>query len=285
MTHYRVIDVAGRSQLGEGPVWSLRDRSLYWVDILSRTVQCLSFDDGRFTRWQLPETIAWLIERKDAAGFVAGLTRDIVFLNLEPLRIARIACPEPDLVGHRLNDAKADAWGRIWAGTMPIDGRVGTGALYRIDADGAVTRCDSGYRVANGPAFSPDGRYLYHSDSLGGIVYRFAVNADGSIGDREPFIRVAAEVGAPDGMTVDAEGGIWIAVWGGSRVSRYSSNGLLDCSIELPASQITSCTFAGARLDRLYVTSASVGLDEVHGGALFEVDPGVTGLPAHRFAG
>ena len=285
MTRYRVIEAAGRCQLGEGPIWSAREQALYWVDILGHSVQRLRIDDGRVTRWQLPEMIGWLIERAEAPGFVAGLTRDIVFLTLEPLTVAPIVRPEPAISGNRLNDAKADPSGRIWAGTMPVEANADTGSLYRLDPGGVISRWDGGYRVANGPAFSPDGCYLYHTDSMRGVVYRFELRADGSIGDRRPFIQFDADAGKPDGMTVDANGGLWIAVWGGSRVSRYAPDGRLDRSIHLPASQITNCAFGGESLDRLYVTSAAEGVDETEAGALFEVDPGVTGLPAHRFAG
>jgi len=281
----RVIESAGRCSLGEGPLWSLRERALYWVDILGHAAYRLRPEDGQVTRWALPDTIGWLIERGGASGFVAGLGRDVVLLNLEPLEITPILRPEPQFADHRLNDGKADAAGRLWFGTMPVDAGRETGSLYRLDPDGALSHWDRGYRVANGPAFSPDGRYLYHTDSIRGTVFRFTLRADGSVVDRQPFVRFEPGAGLPDGMTVDAEGGVWIAVWGGSRVSRIAPDGSLDRSIALPASQITSCAFGGPNLDRLYVTSAAEGVDEPQAGALFELEPGVVGLPAHRFAG
>lgn len=285
MTRVRVIEAAGRCRLGEGPVWSVREQALYWVDILGHAAHRLRVADGQVMRWLLPEMIAWLIERADAPGFVAGLTRDVVLLSLEPMSIAPLARPESQLDGHRLNDAKADAAGRLWCGTMPIGADRETGSLFRLDPDGALSQWDRGYRVTNGPAFSPDGRHLYHSDSIAGIVYRFSLGADGAITDREPFVRFAPDTGLPDGMTVDADGGVWIAVWGGARVCRYTPGGRLDRSIALPASQITSCTFGGPAFDRLYVTSAADGVDEPYGGALFEIEVDAVGLPAHRFGG
>ena len=266
-------------------MWSVREQALYWVDILGHCAHRLRIEDGQVTRWPLPEMIGWLVERAHAPGFVAGLTRDVVFLTFEPLSIATLVRPEPELAELRLNDAKADAAGRLWYGTMPVKADSATGSLFRLDPDGALSRWDRGYRVTNGPAFSPDGRHLYHTDSLNGIVFRFTLHPDGSIAEREPLIRLEPGTGFPDGMTVDAEGGIWIAVWGGARICRYTPDGRLDRSVALPASQITSCAFGGRNLDRLYVTSAAEGVEEPQGGALFEVDVGVVGLPAHQFAG
>lgn len=284
VTRVRRVASAVHCRLGEGPLWSVREQALYWVDILGQAAHRLRIADGQVTTWPMPEMIGWLIERADAPGFVAGLTRDVVFLEFEPLRITRIARPEPELADLRLNDAKADAAGRIWGGTMPTAADRATGSLFRLDPGGALSYWDRGYGITNGPAFSPDGRYLYHTDSRRGIVYRFVLGADGSLTERQPFIRIGPDGGLPDGMTVDADGGVWIAFWGGSRVSRYAPDGRLDRSIALPVSQITSCTFAGPNLDRLYVTSAAEGVAEPHAGALFEIDAGIVGLPPHRFA-
>lgn len=266
-------------------MWSVREQALYWVDILGQAAHRLRIADGQVTRWPLPEMIGWLIERAHAPGFVAGLTHDVVLLTFEPLQITPIARPEPQVADHRLNDAKADAAGRLWFGTMPMNADRETGSLFRLDPDGALSLWDRGYRVTNGPAFSPDGHHLYHTDSIRGIVFRFTVRPDGSLVERQPFIRFAPGTGLPDGMTVDAEGGVWVAVWGGARVCRYTPDGHLDRSIALPASQITSCAFGGRNFDRLYVTSAAEGVDEPHAGALFEIDAGTVGLPAHLFAG
>jgi sugar lactone lactonase YvrE len=142
---------------------------------------------------------------------------------------------------------------------------------------------DSGYHVAKGPAISPDGRWLFHTNTILREVYRFALHEDGTLGERALWLRFEDHWGTPDGMTFDADGGLWIAHWGGSRVSRFDPDAQLERAITLPASQITSMAFAGEALDRLFVTSAGKGVDEPHGGALFEVDPGVRGLAPHRF--
>ena len=168
---------------------------------------------------------------------------------------------------------------------MPFTCDRPTGSLYRLDTDGSATRADDGYTIANGPAIPPGGDFLLHTDTAEATVYRYAVRDDGSLADRTPFIVFDADWGNPDGMTFDADGGLWVACWGGSCVRRFDADGRFDRRIDLPASQITSCTFAGTNLDRMFVTSAADGVDEPAGGCLFEVDPGCRGLPTPRYRG
>ncbi|HKS57749.1 MAG TPA: SMP-30/gluconolactonase/LRE family protein [Steroidobacteraceae bacterium] len=282
----RIIERDRSDLLGEGPVWSAREGALLWVDILGRKVQRLSLDDETVTVWTLPEMIGWVIERASAPGFIAGFASGFAELTLEPLRIEPIVDPEPDRPQNRLNDAKADHCGRIWAGSMPVAANEPSGCLYCMDVDRAVTRVDSGYTVANGPALSPDGTILYHTDSARRVIYRFRLHEDGTLSDRAPFIEFESSWGQPDGMTVDRDGGLWVAHYGASCVSRFHDDGRRDRSIALPASQITSCTFAGEGLDRMFVTSAADGAEhEQHAGALFEVEPNAQGLAPHRFGG
>ncbi|VVT15100.1 Gluconolaconase [Sphingomonas sp. EC-HK361] len=285
MAPARIIARDRRDTLGEGPLWSPRDQSIYWVDILGRRLNRLALADDRVDSWEMPDTISWVIERSDAPGFIAGIGRRFVELQLDPVTITPIAAPEEDRDGNRFNDAKADVAGRIWAGSMPFSCDRPTGAFHRLDPDRSVTRVDDGYTIANGPAIASDGRALYHTDTALGTIYRYRIAADGTLNDREPFIVFEADWGSPDGMTLDADGGLWVACWGGSCVRRFTPDGAFDRSIALPASQITSCTFAGDALDRMFVTSAADGVDEPHGGALFEVDPGCRGLPTHRYQG
>lgn len=285
MSGYRVIEQAGRSRLGEGPLWSDRENAVYWVDIYGQRVHRLALDSNIAATWAMPEPIGWVIEREHAAGFIAGFASGFADLTLDPLTITSILDPEPELPANRLNDAKADPFGRIWAGTMALDAQSDSGSLYRFDRNRQVAKVDAPYRIANGPAISADGRTLFHTDSARRTVYRFSVADGGTLGPRQEFVQFPIEWGVPDGMTLDADGGLWIAHWGGNRVSRFTPDGELDRAILLPASQITSCTFAGVRLDRMFVTSAWDGVDEEFGGALFEVDPGCIGLPTQRFGG
>jgi xylono-1,5-lactonase len=281
----RIIEGSGRSRLGEGPYWSSRDNAVFWVDILGQRLHRLSLADGSIAGWEMPEPIGWVIERELAPGFIAGFASGFVELELDPFEIRPIGNPEPHLPGNRMNDAKADVQGRIWAGTMAADCTGTNGSLYRLDPDRHWTKVDGPYGIANGPAISSDGRTLFHTDTARREIYRFAVAADGSLDGRETFIRFEPGWGTPDGMTLDADGGLWVAHWGGGRVSRFTPEGKLDRAIALPASQITSCTFAGQKLDRMFVTSAADGVDELHAGQLFEVDPGCRGLPTLAFGG
>ncbi|MFZ4688224.1 MAG: SMP-30/gluconolactonase/LRE family protein [Polymorphobacter sp.] len=287
---WRVVQRRERDILGEGLLWSPRENALFWTDIIGRKLWRLSFADNSLHHWEMPEMIGWIIEAA-SGGFVIGLQSGFHHLSLDPWRLQPIANPHPERPANRLNDAKADAHGRIWAGSMPVHGGTpatwpATGALYRLDPDGNISRHDDGLTIANGPAISPDGGTLFHTDSARGTVYRFALHPDGSLGPRTRHLAFNASDGAPDGMTCDADGGLWIAYYGGARVARFHPDGTLDRAIALPTPQITNVTFAGPALDRMFVTSAGDGLpDDPFAGALFEVDSGAIGLAPHRFGG
>jgi xylono-1,5-lactonase len=285
MTDWQLVKRDVRDTLGEGTLWSARDNALYWTDIVAPALNRLSLATGKVDRWTMPEPLGWVAERQ-GGGFIAGLQSGFASLTLDPLLIEPIGDPEPELPGNRMNDGKADAEGRIWCGTMDMAEEADSGAFYRLDPDMRWTRMDSGYRVPNGPAFSPCGNWLYHTDSARRSVYRFARIEGGGLAARELFIQFSEEDGYPDGMTADAEGHLWIAHWAGARISRFTPEGKLDRAIALPARQITNICFAGAGLDRMFVSSAAKGLPESeYDGGLFEVDAGVRGLPTPLFAG
>lgn len=272
-----------RDLLGEGPLWHVPDGALYWTDILDRRVSRLTIATGTVDEWAMPEMTGWIVARRDAPGFLIGAESGVKAATFEPFAVQPFADLPDHLPGNRMNDAKADRHGRVWAGSMKIAGDQPTGAFYRIDTDGAVTVADGPYTIANGPAISPDGDWLFHTDTARREIYRFRLHDDGALDDKRLWLRFEREWGHPDGMTFDAEGGLWIAHWGGSRVSRFDAHARIERDIRLPATQITSMAFAGDALDRLFVTSASVDVDDPDGGALFEVDPGVRGLEPHRF--
>ena len=278
----KIIARDRRDTLGEGLLWSARDDALYWVDILGRRLHRMTLDDEAITGWDMPDTIGWLVER-ESGGFVAGIGRAFAALSLDPFAIETIAAPEPERDGNRFNDAKADAAGRIFAGSMPFGCDRPSGSFYRLDPGGAVTRLEEGYTIPNGPAIG-DG-FLLHTDTALDTIFRYPINDDGSLGRRAPFVTFDAGDGHPDGMTIDADGFLWVACWGASCVRRYDPSGRHDRGIALPASQITNVTFAGAGLDRMFVTSAAEGVDEPHAGCLFEVDAGCRGRAPYRFAG
>lgn len=275
--------------LGEGPVWVAREAALYWLDIKGRTIFRLG-DDGRLDRWETPFRIGSLAPRA-SGGFIAGTEHGIAVIDLEAGRFAIVHDPEAHLPGNRFNDGKVDRSGRFWAGTMDDSEQAATGTLYRFGPGLKCTAVDEGYRITNGPAFSPSGEVMYHNDSALQLTYAFDLDADGNAGDRRLFASYGEGDGYPDGMTVDAEGCLWIAFWGGGCVRRLSPAGERIATIELPVSQPTSCAFGGVDLDELYITSASVGLDadalagQPQAGGLFMASPGVRGLPETPFAG
>ncbi|MET0309168.1 MAG: SMP-30/gluconolactonase/LRE family protein [Sphingomonas sp.] len=286
MTEFRIVAREGRDGLGEGPLWSPSRGGLFWVDIVAPALRFLHLASGRIDSWTMPERIGWVVERRGTDGLIAGLKSGFHDLDLDPFLLRLIGDPEPDRPENRLNDAKVDAAGRIWAGSKDDRDLAASGALYRLDSDRSWSRNDDGYGVTNGPTFSLDGTILYHTDSPTRTVYAFDLAPDGSLSGKRPFIRFDEDWGYPDGMTTDAEGGLWIAHWDGGRISRFWPDGSLDRSVALPAANITSIAFAGAALDRMFVTSASLDDDRhEHAGALFEVFAGATGLLAGQYAG
>ena len=258
MTPYNVIGRDGIDQLGEGPTWSDATQRVYWVDITGQAVNALDLASRDVMRWPMPEPVGWVVERHGRTDLLAGFKSGIAALTLDPVAISPLLRPEADRPQNRLNDAKVDAAGRLWFGSKDDEGDGASGALYHLGVDASPVRVDDGYLVANGPTFSLDGCHLYHTDSGRRAVYRFALDADGTLGPRESFITFEDAWGYPDGMTTDAEGGLWIAHWGGARISRFDPAGTLIQSYPLPARNITSCAFAGNDLDRLFVTSAAV---------------------------
>ncbi|MFC0203984.1 SMP-30/gluconolactonase/LRE family protein [Novosphingobium soli] len=284
MTLWRKIERDVRDTLGEGALWSARDGAFYWVDILAPALNRLHLASGAIDRWDMPAPLGWVAERA-SGGLVGGFRDGVAPIALDPLAIGARSDPEPHLPGNRMNDGKADRHGAIWCGTMDMAEEQASGSLYRLSPAGAWQVIDTGYTVTNGPAFSPCGGWLYHTDTGRRVIYRFALD-EGGARDREAFIRFSEEEGYPDGMTTDAEGFLWVAHWDGGRITRFAPDGRPDRSIALPARRITNIAFAGDDLDRMFVTSAATGLPPSDfDGALFEVDAGVRGNPAGIYRG
>ncbi|SNS77696.1 Sugar lactone lactonase YvrE [Noviherbaspirillum humi] len=279
------------AQLGEGPMWSVREQALYWVDILGHRLHRFSPRDGRRT-WQFEQNISTLAERADGNGLMVTLRHGFARFDPASGELTPLHQVEHDQPGNRFNDGKCDSRGRFWAGTMHFDGKEPTGSLYRYTQEHGHVQVDSGYVVTNGPAWSGDGRTMYHNDSVNGRVYAFDFDPDtGEAGNKRLFLQFGPEDGSPDGMTTDAEGGLWIAHWGASRITRHDPQGKVLQTIALPCSQITSCAFGGPDLKTLYITSAAVGLSpeqlakEPQAGGLFAIGLDVAGVPPHPFRG
>jgi xylono-1,5-lactonase len=278
--------------LGEGAMWHEPSQQFYCVDIHGCAIHAWSPTTNIHRSWALPERVGWLIARTDGDGFMAGLQSGFARVWLEPeLCIEPVGCAHPGQPDVRLNDAKADMWGRIWAGAMNNrDPSQADGYLARLDPSGQITVVESGIHIANGPAIAPDGSWMLHNDSFLNTTYRYRITGDGQLLDKTIW-RVFTEVeGTPDGMTMDRDGNVWIAFWGGGCVCQFDPQGQQLRQIDLPAKQITSMAFGGEKLDLLLVTSASSGLNAAQraqspqAGCTFVVRTGVAGSLPFSFA-
>lgn len=281
-----------RSLLGEGPTWSPRDSALYWVDILTPSVHCHDNQKGVDTEVKVGSMVSVAIP-KATGGLLVATPGGLMTLDLDSKNLSFFCHPESDRPGNRYNDGKCDRMGRLWIGTLDMGTAANRGNLFRVDADGTWKKMDSGFTVANGLGWSPDNKRMYFADSPRRTIYVYDFDLlTGTIANRRPFITLDASDGTPDGMTVDEDGCLWIAIWDAWRVSRYSPGGKEMLRVKMPVPRPTSCCFGGANLDTLYVTSASVRLNEEAlvsaplSGSLFSIRiPGVRGLPETTFAG
>ena len=268
---------------GEGPVWSPRWGGLRWVDMLAGDVLSLA-GDGSVARRHVGDVAAALRPRR-GGGAVIGVERGFA---LEEPDGALTTLPEVwSDDGVRMNEGGCDPAGAFWCGSMAYDHRTGAGTLYRLDPDGTVEIGLNGVTISNGLEWSPDGSLAYYDDSPTHRISVFDWSPEEGLTGRRTFVQLADDEN-PDGLTVDAEGAVWVALFGGSAVRRYTPDGRLDGVVELPARQVTACTFGGPALDRLYVTTSRENLapdDDPLAGALFAADVGVTGRPVREFAG
>ena len=274
---------ADRLELGEGARW-INDR-LYLVDLLAGRLLIADSEGEPGLRQvlQVDQSLGAVAARRDHPGTWLLATGTGIALADEQGHLEWLGRPEDDNPASvRMNDGAVDARGRFWAGSMADDGAVGAGSLYRVEHDGTIVRVLDGISIANGPAFSPDGRLMYLADSAAGAVDRFTIDEDGDLQSREPFVRFAEGEGSPDGMTVDMDGHLWLAVWGGGAVHRYRTDGSLERVVPVPATQPTSVCLGGPDGRRLFITSAMVGLTEPSAmdGALFSTVADVAGAPS-----
>jgi sugar lactone lactonase YvrE len=277
------VDVALRSadELGEGPAWLPETGELLRVDIPAGVLHRWSPATGTSARVDAGDFVTAVVPRR--AGGLVVTRRHAVELWESDGAVSVLAELEPDRVDNRCNDAKSDPAGRLWAGTMSLRRDPGTAALYRIEPGGRTERVIAGTTVSNGLGWSPAGTEMYFVDTPTRRIDVLAYDAEtGAVRDRRPFAEIDA--GVPDGLTVDAEGGVWVALHRGGQVRRYAPDGTLTAVAELPVSRPTSVTFGGDDLATLYITTAR-GEDEPLGGAVLAVRPDVGGLPVDRFAG
>ncbi|MFF9766179.1 SMP-30/gluconolactonase/LRE family protein [Streptomyces sp. NPDC053086] len=281
MTAYEVA-VRAQAALGEGPTWDEATGRLVWLDILGMRLHTYDPVTGRRTIRTAPQHIG-AAKPRAGGGLVLNL-RDGVGL-LDPDGTFRWLHHEP-VAGRRANDAAVAPDGSLWAGTMRYDEATGGGTLSRLTGDGTVRTVLPDVTVSNGTGWSPDGRLMYYIDTPTRRVDVFDHDTAG-VHDRRPLVEIEEGAGFPDGLTVDAEGCVWVALWDGGAVRRYTPAGELDRVITLPTPRTTACAFGGADLTDLYITTARTGLRSPHpvAGSLLVIPGAGKGLPQPAFQG
>ncbi len=278
--------LAAHAELGEGPCWDPQRELLHWVDILGESVHSFDPSTGRDRAIKLGRPVSIVVPMQ-AGGLLVGLDDGIAQLDLITQALDPIATCEAHLSTNRLNDGKCDAAGRLWFGTMAYSAEERAGAFYRLDPDGDLERILTDVTISNGLGWSPDSRLMYYIDTGLRRVDVFDFDLEGGlISGRRPLIDMSGsdDHEFPDGLAVDAEGCIWVAIWGGAAVRRYQPDGTLEQVLDLPTPQVTSCAFGGNDLCSLYITTASYGLDQGNfAGGLYRVATDVAGAPVAPF--
>jgi sugar lactone lactonase YvrE len=277
------------ASLGEGALWDWRHDLLVAVDIPVGRVLVNDPSDGSTRSIEVGQPVSAAMQRGEHDLLLA--VRDgFATLDLNTGAVEPFVAVEADNPANRMNDAACDARGRCFAGTMATNDTPGAGTLYRLDEDLSVHPLLEGLTISNGLGWSPSGSVMYHIDSMAGGVDAHDFDADsGTLSGRRRLVDTDRSWGLPDGLAMDAEGGIWVAFWDGSALRRFSPDGELTETLELPAARPTRPAFGGTDLDQLYVTSAKLdpeqAVDSDLGGAIFVLEPGVQGVRAHPFAG
>jgi len=268
----------------EGPVWSERWGGLRWVDMLAGDVLSLAAD-GSIARRHVGGVAACVRPRR-GGGAVIGIERGFALAEPDGLLtpLGELWSDE----GVRMNEGGCDPDGRFYCGSMAYDERPGAGALYRLDPDGSTHLIHAGLTISNGLDWSPDGARAFYVDTATQRIDIVDYETGAGLARPRPFVEIDADLGAPDGLAVDREGGVWVALYGGSAVHRYGPDGGLDVVVEVGARQVTACALGGPDLDRLFITTSRENLEpgeDPLAGSLFTVEAGVCGQPVREFAG
>ncbi len=279
-----------RAELGEGPLWDPFRQQLLFVDIMRGHIHVFDPMTGKDDVIDVGRPIG-AVGCTRSGGWIAAAAQGFYRVDPHTGRVSLVA-EATDRLDVRMNDGYVDPWGNFWAGTTSLDRRAGQGTLYRLDAEGNVFTMLEAVTTSNGIDWSPDGRQVYYVDTRTRRIDTFDVGDDlTSLVHRRVFVDLTAETGRPDGLIVDAEGGVWIALWQGSAVRRYRPDGRLDQVIELPTALVTKCAFGGPELTDLFITTARRDLSASEldrqplAGAVFRAVPGVRGQPTRFYAG
>jgi sugar lactone lactonase YvrE len=283
------IAFPGQCELAEGPVWDASRGLLRWVDILRGQVHALDPVSGAHSSFGTSQPVGAVGLSRDG-GLILALAGGFARSGPEGQDLRPFGDFSVDQSVTRFNDGKPDPWGSFWAGTMAVPEDSGYPcSLYRLSPDGVVTELFGGVGLSNGLDWSGDRRVFYYSDSHSGVD-AFDTDPDtGALGTRRRFTEVSG--GPPDGLTLDAEGGLWLAVWGSGELRRYLPDGRVDVVVSLPVTQVTSAAFGGVDLGTLYITTARENFTpadlaaQPHAGDIFACTPGVTGRPPYLFGG
>ena len=279
----------GPCELGEGALWSAKDRAVWFVDILGQRLHRYEIDSKRHDSWATPTRPGFVVQCAPT-GIIVGLAEGLFHFSPDVARFDLLMRVEQDRAENRLNDGVVGPDGALWFGSKNEPETTASGAWYRWTGVGEPGRFDDGYVVTNGPAFSLDGRTLYHSDSVRRRVLARSVFANGSVGENSVFAEIEPEAGYPDGLAVDSEDCLWVALWAGGAVRRYGRDGRLLDVVRLPCPHVTRPAFGGPDGRSLYVTTAAAGLSEEErvrqplAGGLFELRVGVQGILPRAFA-
>jgi sugar lactone lactonase YvrE len=281
--------VDARARLGEGPVWDARTGRLIWVDIEGAALHSTHPETGETTTLPMPMPIGIAVPRQ-SGGFVAALEDG--FYAIEPDGGTELIAEIDNRPrGLRFNDGACDPAGRFLAGTMAYDFKPGAGSLYRLEPDLSVSRLIDSVTISNGLGWSPDGGTMYYVDTPTKRIDAFDYDVDsGAISRRRPFVEIEGE-GRGDGLCVDVEGAVWVALWPGWSVRRYLADGTLDAILPLPVAEVSSCVFGGPSLDELFITTAWSTLSDEQrsaqslAGSLFRASVGTRGIPRASFSG
>jgi sugar lactone lactonase YvrE len=280
-----------RARLGEGPVWDARSGRVVWVDIEGAALHRTDPATGATETFPMPLPISIAVPRA-SGGYVAALEDGFWSIAEDGTAERLVEVADNRAQGLRFNDGGCDPDGRFWAGTMAWDGRPGAGSLYRLDPDLRLTRVLDAVTISNGIGWSPDGATMYYADTPTLRIDAFDYDlATGAVSNRRPFVELPAGGGRPDGLCVDVDGAVWLALWPGWAVHRYLPDGSLDALIPVPVARVSSCGFGGEALDQLFITTARVELSHAehaaqpNAGSLFRADPGVRGISRGSFAG
>lgn len=253
----------GRAVLGEGPVWDPRIDTLYWVDIAAGAVFVHPVGSHPPTRIEVGAQVGCIGLTDDPQVLIAALRTGWHLLDLPTGGLTFLSDAEADRPACRYNDGAVDPAGRFWTGSLEDSEKLPLGRLYRLNPDGAHTTVDEGFYCSNGMDWSPDGRWMYFADSRADVIFRYAFDVDsGAAVDRQVFVDTAAIAGIPDGLRVDAAGGVWCAFWDGAQVIRFDPDGAVTEKLPLPVARPTSLVFGGPDLRTMFITTASIGLTE-----------------------